>query len=75
MLEWGGVGAIAFVLAYYISNNKTKIAFPVTVGTMLATVLVGYLGLSRARLGGLERQVDLLAGLTVAASGAKLSPE
>ena len=39
MLEWGGVGAIAFVLAYYISNNKTKIAFPVTVGTMLAYAL------------------------------------
>jgi len=41
-----------------------------TVGTMLVTVLVGHFGLSRARLGGLERQVDLLAGLTVAASGA-----
>ena len=40
------------------------------VGTMLMTVLVGHFGLSRARLGGFERQVDLLAGLTVAASGA-----
>ena len=41
-----------------------------TVGTMLVTVLVGHFGRSRARRGGLERQVDLLAGLTVAASGA-----
>jgi sulfite exporter TauE/SafE len=41
-----------------------------TVGVMLAAVALGYVGLARARLGVLERQVHVLAGLTVAASGA-----
>jgi len=42
----------------------------VTLGTMLAAVTLGYLGLTRARLGAFERRIDLLAGLTIAASGA-----
>ena len=41
-----------------------------TVGAMLAAVALGYVGLTRARLGGFERRIDVLAGLTVAASGA-----
>lgn len=41
-----------------------------TVGTMLAVVTLGYLGLSRTRLGVFEGRLDVLAGLTVAASGA-----
>ena len=41
-----------------------------TLGAMLAAVTLGYLGLTRARLGALERRMDLLAGLTIAASGA-----
>lgn len=41
-----------------------------TIGTMLAAVTLGFLGLSRARLGGFERRLDVLAGLTIAASGA-----
>ena len=41
----------------------------VTVGTMLAVVSLGYLGLTRARLGAFHGQIDLLAGLTIAASG------
>ena len=40
-----------------------------TVGTMLAAVTLGYLGLTRARLGAFEGRIDLLAGLTIAASG------
>ena len=42
----------------------------VTLGTMLAAVTLGYLGLTHARLGAFERRIDLLAGLTIAASGA-----
>ena len=42
----------------------------VTVVTMIAAVTLGYLGLAHARLGALERRVDVLAGLTIAASGA-----
>ncbi len=41
-----------------------------TVGAMLAAVALGYCGLTRARLGMFEQKIDLLAGLTVAASGA-----
>ncbi len=41
-----------------------------TVGSMLAAVALGYVGLTRARLGGFERRIDVLAGLTVAGSGA-----
>jgi sulfite exporter TauE/SafE len=41
-----------------------------TVGTMLAVVALGHLGLSRARLGVFEGRIDVLAGLTIAASGA-----
>ncbi|MEE2636081.1 MAG: sulfite exporter TauE/SafE family protein [Acidobacteriota bacterium] len=40
-----------------------------TVGTMLVTVTLGYLGLSQIRFAGIERRLDELAGLTVAASG------
>ncbi len=41
-----------------------------TVGSMLAAVALGYVGLTRARLGGFERRIDVLAELTVAAGGA-----
>lgn len=41
-----------------------------TIGAMLAAVALGYVGLTRARLGGFEQRIDVLAGLTVAASGA-----
>ena len=41
-----------------------------TVGAMLAAVALGHAGLTRTRLGVLEQRVDVLAGLTVAASGA-----
>jgi len=41
-----------------------------TVGTMLVAVTLGHLGLSQIRFTGLERRLDALAGLTVAASGA-----
>ena len=40
-----------------------------TVGAMLAAVTLGYLGLTRTRLGALERRIDVLAGLTIGASG------
>ena len=40
-----------------------------TVTTMLVTVALGFLGLSRVRLRGFEQRLDVLAGLTVAASG------
>ena len=40
-----------------------------TVTTMMVTVALGFLGLSRVRLRGLEQRLDVLAGLTVAASG------
>jgi hypothetical protein len=36
---------------------------------MLAAVTLGYLGLTRTRLGALERRIDVLAGLTIGASG------
>ena len=42
----------------------------VTLGAMLAAVTLGYLGLAHAGLRGFERQIDVLAGLTIAASGA-----
>ena len=41
-----------------------------TVGAMLAAVTLGYVGLTHARLGVFERRIDVLAGLTIAASGA-----
>ena len=41
-----------------------------TIGGMLAAVALGYVGLTRARLGVFEQKIDVLAGLTVAASGA-----
>lgn len=41
-----------------------------TVGAMLAVVTIGYLGLSHMRLGAFEQRIDVLAGLTIAASGA-----
>ena len=40
-----------------------------TVGAMLAAVTLGYLGLSCVQLGAFERRIDVLAGLTIAASG------
>ena len=40
-----------------------------TLATMLVTVTLGVLGLSQVRLRGFERRLDVLAGLTVAASG------
>ena len=42
----------------------------VTLGTMLAAVTLGYLGLTHAKLGAVEGRIDVLAGLTIAASGA-----
>ena len=42
----------------------------VTLGTMLAAVTLGHLGLTHTRLGAFERRIDVLAGLTIAASGA-----
>ena len=41
----------------------------VTLGTMIAAVTLGYLGLAHTRLGAFERRIDVLAGLTIAASG------
>jgi sulfite exporter TauE/SafE len=41
----------------------------VTIAVMLALVTVGHLGLSRVRLGALERHAELLAGLAIAGSG------
>jgi ABC-type nickel/cobalt efflux system permease component RcnA len=41
-----------------------------TIGAMLIAVALGYLGLARTRLGAFERRIDVLAGLTIAASGA-----
>ena len=40
-----------------------------TLATMLVTVTLGVLGLSQVQLRGFERRLDVLAGLTVAASG------
>ena len=40
-----------------------------TVGAMMAAVTLGYLGLTRTRLGAFERRIDVLAGLTISASG------
>ena len=40
-----------------------------TVGAMMAAVTLGYLGLTRTRLGAFERRIDVLAGLTIGASG------
>jgi hypothetical protein len=41
-----------------------------TIGVMLIAVTLGYLGLARTRLGAFERRIDVLAGLTIAVSGA-----
>lgn len=43
-----------------------------TIGTMLATVLVAYYGLSQVRLRGLERGSHALAGLALVACGAAI---
>ena len=40
-----------------------------TVTTMMVTVALGFFGLSHIRLRGFEQRLDVLAGLTVAASG------
>jgi len=42
----------------------------VTLGAMLVAVTLGYLSLTHARLGAVEQRIDVLAGLTIAASGA-----
>ncbi len=42
----------------------------VTIGAMLVAVTLGYLGLTHMRLSVFERHIDVLAGLTIAASGA-----
>ena len=42
----------------------------VTIGAMLVAVTLGYLGLTHMRLRVLERHIDVLAGLTIAVSGA-----
>ena len=42
----------------------------VTIGAMLVAVTLGYLGLTHMRLRVVERHIDVLAGLTIAASGA-----
>jgi len=42
----------------------------VTIGAMLVAVTLGYLGLTHMRLRVFERHIDVLAGLTIAASGA-----
>ena len=55
---WWLLAAVVGVFAFF------------TVGAMLAAVALGYVGLTRARLGVFEHKVDVLAGLTVAASGA-----
>ena len=55
---WVVVGAVIGVFGFF------------TVGVMLVAVTLGFLGLTYARLGAFERRVDLLAGLTIAASGA-----
>ena len=43
-----------------------------TVGGMLVVVSLGYTGFNSARLGVLEPRLDVLAGLTIAASGASV---
>ena len=43
-----------------------------TVGGMLVVVALGYTGFNSARLGVLEPRLDVLAGLTIAASGASV---
>ncbi len=55
--SWWLLAAVVSVFAFF------------TVGAMLAAVALGYIGLTRARLGVFEQRVDVLAGLTVAASG------
>ena len=55
--SWWGVGLVVLVFG------------SVTVATMLATVAVGYLGLSRLHLGGFERYSHAIAGLTLVACG------
>ena len=40
-----------------------------TLGAMMAVVTLGYLGLTRTWLGVFERRLDVLAGLTIGASG------
>ncbi len=41
----------------------------VTIAVMMLVVAIGFLGLSRLRLTGVERYADVLAGLTIACSG------
>lgn len=55
--SWWGVALVALVFGV------------ATVATMLATVTLGYLGLSRLPLGRLERYSHALAGLTLVACG------
>ena len=55
---WVLLAAVVAVFAFF------------TVGSMLAAVALGYAGLTHARLRGFEQRVHVLAGLTVAASGA-----
>jgi sulfite exporter TauE/SafE len=54
---WWGVAVVVMVFGL------------ATLATMLATVAVGYLGVSRIRLGRLERYSHVLAGLTLVACG------
>jgi nickel/cobalt exporter len=56
--SWWLLAAVVGVFAFF------------TIGAMLAAVALGYVGLTRARLGVFEQKIDVLAGLTVAASGA-----
>ena len=56
--SWLGLAAVIGVFGF------------VTLGTMLAAVTLGYLGLTHAKLGAVEGRIDVLAGLTIAASGA-----
>lgn len=58
--NWGAVGLVALAFG------------ATTVGTMLATVALGHLGVARLPLGRLERYSHALAGLTLVACGAAM---
>ena len=56
--------------AWWLLGGVVVVFGVCTVSAMLGAVALGHLGLTRARLGALDQRADLLAGLTVAASGA-----
>lgn len=63
------VMAPAFTQSWGLVLAVTGAFAAVTVGTMVAAVAVGSLGLHRISLGALERHANTMAGLAIAASG------